>query len=194
MTCLLRLQTWTSSRNPHTSPPSRHRFVTLPPVSRQPLRPLSLPNAVVSHNRPHTPPVGLAPPPPVTKTPLAKRKGKKELLRLHPHHHLIQSGPPPQLTRISRDTTCRLPPPHYMATLRRSPRNTPTPGKRRNSPKGTTPRHRLDPRSSGPDWRPPTTMTSKATPTYAQAATPPAKGKKGRQAKGPVSASSVAVA
>jgi len=37
-------------------------------------------------------------------------------------------------------------------------------------------------------------MTSKATPTYAQAVAPPAKGKKGRQAKGPVSASSVAVA
>jgi len=37
-------------------------------------------------------------------------------------------------------------------------------------------------------------MTSKATPTYAQALPPPAKGKKGRQAKGPVSASSTAVA
>jgi len=37
-------------------------------------------------------------------------------------------------------------------------------------------------------------MTSKATPTYAQAAAPPTKGKKGRQAKGPASASSVAVA
>ena len=45
-----------------------------------------------------------------------------------------------------------------------------------------------------PDWRPPTTMTPKATSTYAQAAAPPAKGKKGRQAKGPVSAFSVAVA
>ena len=44
------------------------------------------------------------------------------------------------------------------------------------------------------DWPPPTTMTSKATPTYAQAATPPANGKKGRQAQGPVSASCVAVA
>jgi len=37
-------------------------------------------------------------------------------------------------------------------------------------------------------------MTPKATPTYSQAAAPPAKGKKGRQAKGPTSASSVAVA
>jgi len=36
-------------------------------------------------------------------------------------------------------------------------------------------------------------MTSKATPTYAQAAAPPAKGKNGHQAKGPASASSVAV-
>jgi len=45
-----------------------------------------------------------------------------------------------------------------------------------------------------PGWRPPTTMAPKATPTYAQAAAPPAKGKKGRQAKGPASASSVAVA
>ena len=45
-----------------------------------------------------------------------------------------------------------------------------------------------------PDWRPPTTMTSKATPTYAQAVVPPVKGKKGRQTKSPVSASSVAVA
>jgi len=44
-----------------------------------------------------------------------------------------------------------------------------------------------------PDWRPPTTMTSKATPTYAQPAVPLVKGKKGRQAKGPASASSVAV-
>jgi len=42
-----------------------------------------------------------------------------------------------------------------------------------------------------PDWRPPTTMTHKATPTYAQAAAPPAKGKKGRQAKASVSASLV---
>jgi len=45
-----------------------------------------------------------------------------------------------------------------------------------------------------PDWRPPTTIASKATPTYAQDAAPPAKGKKGRQAKGPLSASYVAVA
>ena len=44
------------------------------------------------------------------------------------------------------------------------------------------------------NWRPPTTMSSKATPTYAQAAAPPAKGKKCPQAKGPVSGSSVAVA
>jgi len=45
-----------------------------------------------------------------------------------------------------------------------------------------------------PDWRPPTTMASKSTPTYAQAAAPPGKGKKGHQAKSPTSASSVAVA
>jgi len=45
-----------------------------------------------------------------------------------------------------------------------------------------------------PDWRPPTTMTSNATPTYAQAAAPPTKEKKGRQMKGPVSASTVVVA
>jgi len=45
-----------------------------------------------------------------------------------------------------------------------------------------------------PDWRPPTTMTPKATPTYAQAAALPGKGKKGRQTKGTASASSVAVA
>jgi len=37
-------------------------------------------------------------------------------------------------------------------------------------------------------------MASKTTPTYAQAAAPTAKGKKGCQAKGPVSASSLAVA
>jgi len=37
-------------------------------------------------------------------------------------------------------------------------------------------------------------MSSKATPTYAQAVAPPAKGKKGGQARSPVSASSVAVA
>jgi len=45
-----------------------------------------------------------------------------------------------------------------------------------------------------PDWQPPTTMASKATPTYAQAAGPPAKGRKGGQAKGPASAASVALA
>jgi len=45
-----------------------------------------------------------------------------------------------------------------------------------------------------PDWRPPTTMTPKATPTYAQAPAPSAKGKKGRQTKGTASASSLAVA
>jgi len=45
-----------------------------------------------------------------------------------------------------------------------------------------------------PDWRPPTTIAPKTTPTYAQAAAPPAKGKKGRQTKGTASASSVAVA
>jgi len=37
-------------------------------------------------------------------------------------------------------------------------------------------------------------MTSKATPTSAQAAAPPAEGKKGRQVKGQASASSVEVA
>jgi len=45
-----------------------------------------------------------------------------------------------------------------------------------------------------PDWQPPTTMASKTTPTYAQAVAPPAKGKKGRQARSLVSATSVAVA
>jgi len=45
-----------------------------------------------------------------------------------------------------------------------------------------------------PGWLPPATMALKATPTYAQALAPPAKGKKGRQAKGSVSAFSVAVA
>jgi len=45
-----------------------------------------------------------------------------------------------------------------------------------------------------PDWCPPTTMAPKATPTYAQAVAPPAKGKNGRQAKASASASSVAVA
>ena len=45
-----------------------------------------------------------------------------------------------------------------------------------------------------PNWRPPTTMTPKATPTSAQAVTAPAKGKKGRQARSPVLASSFAVA
>jgi len=112
--------------------------VTLPPVSRQPLRPLSFPSVLVSHNRPHPPRVGLAPPARATPTPLAKRKGKKELLRLHPHHHPTRAGPSPQLTRISGNTTCQLPLPHYMATLRRLPRNTPTPGKPKNSLKGNT--------------------------------------------------------
>jgi len=114
-------------------------FATLPPVSRQPLRPLSPPSALVPHNRPHTPLVGLVPPPLSTPTPLAKRRERKELLRLHPHHDPIRSGPPPQLIRISRDMTCQLPLPQCMATLRRLPNSTPTPGKRRNSPKGNTP-------------------------------------------------------
>ena len=113
--------------------------MTLPPIFRQPLRPLSLPNALVSHSRPHPPLVGLISPPPATPTQLAKRKGKKELLRLHPHHLLTRSGPPPQLTLIFRDTTYKLPLPHYMGTLRHLPKNTPTPGKRKNSRKGNTP-------------------------------------------------------
>jgi len=133
------LLTWTSARNPQTWSLSRHPSGTLPPGSCQPLRPLFPPNALMSHNRPHTPLVGLVPPPPPTPTPLTKRKGKKELGWLHPHHHLTLSGPPPQLTRTSRDTTCHLPLPHYVATLRYLPRNTPTSEKRRNSPKGSTP-------------------------------------------------------
>jgi len=51
-----------------------------------------------------------------------------------------------------------------------------------------TPRH-LD-----PNWRSPDTMATKATPTNAQAVAPPAKGKKGGQAKASASASSVVVA
>jgi len=45
-----------------------------------------------------------------------------------------------------------------------------------------------------PEWRPPTTMAPKTTPTYPPAIAPPAKGKKGRQARSPVSAPSIAVA
>jgi len=93
-TCPLRLLTWTSLYNPQTLPHSRHPSGTSPPVFRQPLRPLSLPNAIVSHNRPHTPLPGLVPPRPTTPTLLAKRKEKKELLRLHPHLHPLRSGPP----------------------------------------------------------------------------------------------------
>jgi len=144
-TCSLRLLIWTSPRNPQTSPHSKRLFATLPPVFRQPLRPLSLPNALVSHNRPHTPLVGLVPTPPSSPTPLAKKKARKELLQLHPHHHLIRSSSHPQLTRISQDTTCPLHLPQCMATLRRLPKNTPTPGKQSNSPKGNTPPVRLRP-------------------------------------------------
>ena len=97
------------------------------------------PNALVPHSRPYTPLVGPVPPPPATPTPLAKRKQRKELLRLHPHHRPIRSGPPPQLIRICRDMTCQLLLPQCMATLRRLPKSTPTPGKRRNSRKGNTP-------------------------------------------------------
>ena len=139
MTCPLGWPTWTSPHIPLTSPLSRHPSGTLPPVFRQQLRSLFPPNAQTSHNRPHTPLVGLIPPPPVIPTPLTKRKGKKELIRLHPHRHLTRSGPPPQVTQISRDMTCQLPLPHYMATPRRLPKNTPTPGNRRNSQKGNTP-------------------------------------------------------
>ena len=72
-----KLPTWTSPRNPQTSPHSRHLSVTLPLAFLQPLRPLSLPSALVSPNRPHTPLLGLVPPPPATPTPLAKRRGRK---------------------------------------------------------------------------------------------------------------------
>jgi len=58
-TCSLGLPTWTSPHNPRTSPHSRHLSVTLPPAFRKPLRPLSLSNALVSHNRPHPPRVGV---------------------------------------------------------------------------------------------------------------------------------------
>jgi len=141
----LRLPTWTSPRNPQTSPHYRHLPVILPPDFLQPLRPLSLPSALVSHNRPHTPLLGLVPPPPATPTPLVKRKGREELLRLHPRHHPIRSGPPPQLTRISRNTTCQLPLPHYTATLSRLPKDTPTPGRRRSSPRENSPPALLGP-------------------------------------------------
>jgi len=94
---------------------------------------------------------GSHPAPTATPTALAKRKERKELLWLHHHHCLIQSGLSPPLTRIFRDMTCQLPLPHYMATKKRLPKNTPTPGKRWNSPKGKTPpRSCLDPRPSGP--------------------------------------------
>jgi len=144
-TCPLRLLTWTSPRNPQISLYSSHLSVTLPPAFRQPLRPLSIPSALVLHNRPHTRLLGLVPPPPATPTPPAKMRERKELIRLHPHHCPIRSGPPPQLTPISRDTTCRLPLPHYMATLRRLPRNTPTPVRRRSSPRENTPLAHLGP-------------------------------------------------
>jgi len=55
-TCPLRLLTWTSPRNPQTSPLSRHPSATLPPVFYQPLRPLFPHNTPMCHNRPHTPP------------------------------------------------------------------------------------------------------------------------------------------
>ena len=169
--------------------------MTLPPVFHQPLRPLFLPNALLSHNRPHPPRVCLVPPPPATPTPLAKSKGKQELLQLHPHHHLTQSGPPPLLTRISRHTTCQLSLPHYMATLKHLPRNTPTRGKQKNSPKGNTLQAPAwTPGHQDRDWCSPNTMASKAAPTDAQAVTPPPEGKKGRQAKASASDSSVAVA
>jgi len=148
----------------------------------------------VSYSRPHTPLLGPVPPPPATPTPLAKRRVRKELLRLHPHHHPIRSGPPSQLTWISRDKTCQLPLLHYTATPRRLPNNTPTPGRRKSSPRESTLPVPLGTGNLDPDWRPPTTMAPKATPTYAQAAAPPGKGKKGRQTKSPISASSVAVA
>jgi len=133
-----KLPTWISPRNPQTSPHSRHLSVTLPLAFLQPLRPLSLPNALAPHTRPHTSLLGLVPPPPATLTPLARRRGKEELLRLHPHRQPIRYGPPPQLTRISRDTTCQLPLPHYRATLSHLPKNTPTPGRRKNSPRVNT--------------------------------------------------------
>jgi len=140
-----RLPTWTSHRNRQTSPHSRHLSVTSPPAFLQPLRPPSLPNALAPRNRPHTPLLALVRPPQAAPTPLAKRKGKKELLRLHPCRQPIRSGPPPQLTRISRDTTCQHPLPHHMATLRRLPRNTPTPGSRKSSPRVNTPPALLGP-------------------------------------------------
>jgi len=54
-TCPLRLLTWTSPRNPQTSPLCRHPSATLPPVFHQPHRALFPSNTPMSHNRPHTP-------------------------------------------------------------------------------------------------------------------------------------------
>ena len=56
------------------------------------------------------------------------------------------------------------------------------------------PGHAWNPGHLDPDCRLPNTMAIKATPTYAEAVARPAKGKKGRQAKASVSASSGAVA
>ena len=90
-------------------------------------------------------PSGSRPAPSSNINPTCQEKGKEELRRVHTHHRLIRSGPPPQWTRISRDTRCQLHLPHYLATLRHSPTNIPTPGKQKNLPRGSSPPAPLGP-------------------------------------------------
>jgi len=90
-------------------------------------------------------PTGSRSTPASSTNPSRQGEGKERAPPAPPRRQPIRSGPPSQLTRMSRDTTCQLLLPHYTATLRGLPRNTPTPGRQRSSPRGNTPLALLGP-------------------------------------------------
>jgi len=87
----LRLPTWTSPRNPQTSPHSRHLSVTLPPIFRHPLRPFSPPQCPAIPQQ-ATPSSCGSRPAPSSNTNLARQEKGKE--RAPP------APPPPQPNRV----------------------------------------------------------------------------------------------
>jgi len=189
------LPIWSSHRNPQTSPSSKHPSGRLPPVFRQPLSPLFPPQRPGVPQQATHPTSGSCPTPTGNTNPARQEKGKERAPRAPPPPppNTVWPSPPadPDLPRYDMST--------FPASLYGNPEAFAkkylhtweaeefAKGKYPPGPAGT-PGH-LD-----PDWRHPITMASKATPTYAQAVAPPTKGKKGCQAKGSVSASSIALA
>ena len=194
MTCLLRLPTWTSPGNPQTSRRSRHPSVKLPPVSCQPVQasfPPQRPN--VLHQATHSS-SGPRPAPPNCTNPTRQENGKE---RAHP----APSPPPPNRVWPSPSADPDLPrydmstsPPTLYGNPEAFATKYPHTWEAEEFAKGKyPPGPAWTPGHLDPDWRPPTTITPKASPTYAQAVAPPTKGKTGRQARSPVRASSIAV-